>query len=203
MLLECGQAANPSAAKTLKAFDDAKVALACVSDPQKPTAEKTHCLEAAGEKLPPQAALAQCVAQVKNALDRGALERPGASLGFAIDVDAPCECAERHSYLRNGNSNGKRFIRPSCSAQAGDRLKQIMERAIGALLADDQRALWEVLDRDSFLAMREWDKLRGREVPSLSMLEDSRLQLITDLKLTDSLEYPDTRPSSASREDSA
>lgn len=77
-------------------------------------------------------------------------------------------------------------------------MKQVIERAIGALMAGDDKALWQALDKDSFLALREWDKLRGREVPSLSRLEDSRQQIIADLKLTDSLQYLETRPSPAS-----
>jgi hypothetical protein len=55
-------------------------------------------------------------------------------------------------------------------AEAGDRLQQVIERAVAALVGRDEQALWQVLDHDSFLALREWDKVRGREVPSLSSL---------------------------------
>ena len=66
-------------------------------------------------------------------------------------------------------------------AEAGDRLQQVIKRAVAALMAGDDTALWQVLDHDSFLALREWDKVRGREVPSLSSLMDSRLQLMATL----------------------
>lgn len=67
-------------------------------------------------------------------------------------------------------------------AQAGDRLQQVIKQAVAALMAGDEKALWQVLDHDSFLALREWDKLRGREVVSLSRLLDSRLQLMASLR---------------------
>lgn len=68
-LLVCGKASKGNVAQALKALDDGKTAISCVSDPQKPTAEKAQCLQAAGIQLPPQAATAQCLATAKTGLD--------------------------------------------------------------------------------------------------------------------------------------
>jgi flagellar biosynthesis regulator FlaF len=67
-------------------------------------------------------------------------------------------------------------------AQAGDRLKGIIDHAIAALNAGDMDTVWTVLDQDSYLVVRAWDKLRGREVPSLSSLMDWREQIAAGLR---------------------
>lgn len=67
-------------------------------------------------------------------------------------------------------------------AQAGDGLKGIINHAIAALNAGDIDTVWDVLDHDSYMAVREWDKLRGRDVPSLGSLEEGRRELTAILR---------------------
>ena len=65
-LLECG---GEAAKGTIRAFKKNRVLMACVNDPQENTGKKVKCLEDAGVKLPPQAALTACLATAHTGLD--------------------------------------------------------------------------------------------------------------------------------------
>lgn len=46
--------------------------------------------------------------------------------------------------------------------KAGDAMKALLDRAVIALVNDDEKALWQVLDRDAWSVAREWDRACGR-----------------------------------------
>lgn len=46
--------------------------------------------------------------------------------------------------------------------KAGDAMKDLLHRAVVALVNDDEKALWQVLDHDAWSVVREWDRACGR-----------------------------------------
>lgn len=66
--------------------------------------------------------------------------------------------------------------------EVGDRLRSVIQRAVLALMRDDVVEAWQILDGlDAARACIEWDRLRGREVPSAGQLEHARLSIILAL----------------------
>ena len=60
---------------------------------------------------------------------------------------------------------------------AGDELQSLLRRAVAALMDDNIPEVWQILEVQAYRASRNWDRLRGRPVPTDEQIAEARRAL--------------------------